>query len=821
MAVVRSSRRKGSPRRAQVKHGGSAPDRAPLIVFALLVTLSPLAFGATDRLVQIGVLALLAVGLFLLPPEVVSLSPLGNKIVLAAGIGFLLKEFAPAALFGGTQWRTAMEALAVPLPWSHHPEPGRAIDALLALLIAALWFLWVRTLAASRPNRTWIAWSLFGAAAVVAGVSFVTHGGDPNAIYGLRYTPGWKGFGPFPNRNHTACFLAMGTLVGCGCISWAGARRQYGLMLAGIAMGLLSMAGLLATQSRGGLIGLAAGGCVFSVLVLAKLRTRRAVAVIGASCLVAVAVALAFGGPLLARFFNSAATISNQGRKLIWHDTLAMWRDAPLFGHGLESFGSLFSLYQTFPLDNQVVLHPESSWLQWLAELGIVPVAAGVVLLLWYLVRHARAAFDRHHGFFLMASGVAAAAALLAHGAVDVPAHRWGTAGFALAALALATPAIPRKVGTEEEWNVHAPALLASYRRAALVPLLVLAYWALPFLFDWPAWSPLSLVRLESRASFTTAVQTGQLAEALEWFPLDPLLHQIYAVRLLQAEPGDPEWQKQFAVADRLNPNSWSLRVTQARLCARVAPKVALAKWQDAVSRSGFRAPELLQNGVHETESLPGADDSWDRYIEQHSALALAYAALLPIDDAKDFYTLWWRERGGSPAVVPAQPEIAAFYTHAAKWATPEQVASWIQRHSDRALADDQAWAAIYHAWNDDKRAWEIVSAHRPDVAWPESTSALPQAVLEERWKRLPDNMVNARAYATKLYRNNLLPQARDVVVQATQRPHAPEWFVRKAAHMVAAEGNLKAAVEIMLRDQPLQKAGTGEPAAPEIAGPE
>ena len=27
-------------------------------------------------------------------------------------------------------------------------------------------------------------------------------------IFGLRYTPGWLGFGPFPNRNHTACFFA-------------------------------------------------------------------------------------------------------------------------------------------------------------------------------------------------------------------------------------------------------------------------------------------------------------------------------------------------------------------------------------------------------------------------------------------------------------------------------------------------------------------------------------------------------------------------------------------------------------------------------------
>jgi O-antigen ligase len=222
------------------------------------------------------------------------------------------------------------------LPWTHHPELGRALDGWLAAIIAITWFAWVRTLATEREDRDRLAWTILFAAAIVALVSFATQGIDPTSIYGLRPTAGWRGYGPFPNRNHTACFLAIGILAGAGVIVHAGTKKQFGLMSAGCVAAGVALIGLLRTQSRGGLVVLAVGAAIYLFLVVAKLRSpevdgdRR--------------------GGLRARRYrradrrhtdaepiwssNVTGDVSAGTRIEVWRNALTMWWDAPLFGHG-------------------------------------------------------------------------------------------------------------------------------------------------------------------------------------------------------------------------------------------------------------------------------------------------------------------------------------------------------------------------------------------------------------------------------------------------------------------------------------------------------
>lgn len=806
MAVVKSHRRRSSKRRTSESSAPTEqPERAALLVFALLTVAAPLAFGAVDRFVQLGLLLLLAAGLFLRPPEVLALSPRATRLLLAGAGVLVLKEFAPAALFGGAQWRAILTGqYGMNLPWTHHPEPGRAVDGLLTAIVAALWFLWVRTLAGTRANRPVLAWALFGSAAVVAAVSFWMHGGDTQAIYGLRYTPGWRGFGPFPNRNHTASFMAMGALLGCGCLTWAGLRERYVLLATGLGLMGLTLAALLTTQSRGGLISLGAGLALYLLLVVAKLRTRRTLAVVLISSLAALTVAAAFGAPLVSRFSDPSSDTSNLARRAIWHDTAQMWHDAPLFGHGLDSFTSVFPLYQTIHGDNQVVLHPESSWLQWLAELGLVPVAVGVLVLGWFLARQMRLGFARHDGFFLMAGAVAAVCALLAHAAVDVPAHRWGTAGFALAALALASPLPRRLPGAESEWNVHGPVLAGAYRRAALVPLAIAGFWALPLFFDAPEWSPLAAARLTARAATSTSVPVETLEQTLHWFPLDANFHHLLGIEQLQASRGrDPAWRTHFRIAARLQPGSWSLPIMQARACTEVAPEYALEFWQESVDRGGFRAAELFDNALRETVALPGAAEAWRAYVQRHPELALIYARTLSVTAGREFFDLWWRERALPPRVTPTETEIADFYALAARWATPAQLEQWRTRFAARTRTDYPRWAAVLHAWHDDAGAWELLSTRRPEPPWPEGTISLPVEQMRKRWEHNPDDLINAQSLATLLYRMREPEQARQVVLAVALRQPAPEWFARKGAFLEATTGQLGQAVETMLRESP------------------
>ena len=78
------------------------------MIFILLTTLAPLAFGAVDRLVQIGLLLLLGLGIWIFPPALVRPSRVGNALIVAAVAVFLMKEFGPVRLFGPADWRTTL-----------------------------------------------------------------------------------------------------------------------------------------------------------------------------------------------------------------------------------------------------------------------------------------------------------------------------------------------------------------------------------------------------------------------------------------------------------------------------------------------------------------------------------------------------------------------------------------------------------------------------------------------------------------------------------------------------------------------------------------
>src|SRR5215210_4838503 len=230
--------------------------RVALAIFGALVLAAPLLFGASDRVVQIGLLAGLALGCMVAPPAVPRLSR-WLKIAIALLIGVVIvKEFLPFAWFGGTVvWRkTLTQDYGVAFPATHNPEPGRAVDAILALAAAGAWFVWVRALVDDRRDRLVIAWCLFGAAAVVAVMCLALGYRSDWMIYGWRYTPGWRGYGPFPNRNHSATLLAMGALVGCGCTVRAARRKQWAPFCAGLPGIAVIFVAMLESKSRGGLI---------------------------------------------------------------------------------------------------------------------------------------------------------------------------------------------------------------------------------------------------------------------------------------------------------------------------------------------------------------------------------------------------------------------------------------------------------------------------------------------------------------------------------------------------------------------------------------
>lgn len=761
-----------------------------LAIFALISLAAPLAFGAVDRITQIAMLLLLAVGIILRPPEISRLGKALNIAVITLAALVVVKEFAPAAWFGSTAWRNALAgSYGLDLPWTHNPEPSRAFDAMLASAAAAVWFAWARTISAHREDRPIAAWILFGAAAVVAIVSFATRGIDPEAIYGLRFTPGWRGFGPFPNRNHTACYFAMSALIGAGCITWAAMRRKFGLLALGAAMFALLVAAMLTTGSRGGLIGFACGAAIFVGMVLAKRRSRRAFGIAVAAALIVSALALIFGAQTLSRFRGAGdAQTSTETRRAVWRDAIGMWKDAPLLGHGLGTFPQLFPIYQQLALDDQIVLHPESSWLLWLVELGLIPTAIGAGMVGTMLFRSGREAFDSHNSFYLRAGAIAAVLTLLSHAAIDVPAHRWGTAGLALSLLALAAPR--RASGSPAEPS----------RKPALIAAGLAFFWAMPLLADWPAWSPLSVTRLLSRAETTGAVRLRDLEQALHYFPLNPTLHQMIGLREVRSDGrGSAEWARHFQIVARLIPGSWRPVAEQARAARVASPGYAIHAWQLAVERGGHRRDELLELALKETASIPGSVATWSNYADAHPELLLAFARHADEAPGRDAFDRWWQVRGlGSDRIEDA--EVDAFYMLASRWGNGTQLAAWIAKHPERKARDFRMWAALEHVWGNDARAWELLSSAIPEPSFPGAPPTAREP-LELKWRTDRADIVNARALAHFLAHSGDAAASQQIIMEVAQRPGAPQWFVQKAAHLLAKEQRTSEAVALLLRD--------------------
>jgi hypothetical protein len=556
-----------------------------------------------------------------------------------------------------------------------------------------------------------------------------------------------------------------------------------------VVLGVIVVA-LLTTESRGGLIAFGAGVSIYLLLCLSKVRTRRAVGAALGAALFFGAILLTFGSNVFARFHSQeGGAVSNEMRVGIWHDTLDMWRDAPLLGHGLESFAGVFPLYQKLQLENQIVIHPESSWLEWLAELGLLPVLVAVATVILFLSRQLREIFGRQRSFFLHAGGFAAFAVLLVHAIFDVPAHRWGTAGFALAALAVACPIRLNGRRAQEP------------RQAALVPLAVAAFWCLPIYWSFPGWSPLSLNRLLAiDAVAPSIVPLSEVEKMLAYFPLNADLHQSAGLRELRLFGRDRPvpWERHFGIAARLQPGSWELSRAQARACQRVAPVQALGYWQQAIERGGIHRDEILATAVRETARYPVAQTSWGHYVEAHPHLLLAYAQIVPEAFASYYYGRWWKLRSDAPDLSTS--ELHSFYVLAARWGNREDFQEWTKRHGAYGVRDYREWASLLHNWGEDDRAWQILSIKISEPSYPAAPPTVPRDGLEATWRTRPENVVNAQQLALARQRDGEQAESDDIIIAVAHGEKAPPWFVDKAAWILARGGHKGEAVDLLLR---------------------
>lgn len=294
---------------------------------------------------------------------------------------------------------------------------------------------------------------LFGA--LLALYSLLQYFLNPQQIYWLRQPRFARPFGPFINRHHFASYMLLATALPLGLL-FAGAVKKELLPLYAFA-GVLTASALVATISRGGLLGLGAEVLfLVGLTVLARpkgdkrraeeggteghqlLRRAGLQLALGLALIVGV---LAFAGDELLSRMTESITSGNvtSDRTTFWRGAREIIGERPWLGAGLGALGVAYTRHDPTPGSARLD-QAHNDYLQILSDAGIVGGLLGLV----FLVSLFRQGFARSGSPDKFRRGVAAGAlagcfGVLVHSFFDFPLHLAGIALLFLVLAALAT----------------------------------------------------------------------------------------------------------------------------------------------------------------------------------------------------------------------------------------------------------------------------------------------------------------------------------------------------------------------------------------------
>jgi O-antigen ligase len=342
---------------------------------------------------------------------------LDSAIVLLVGYGWLQYAPLPGALvnllspasaaFHATVNLTAFDPLA-PRPISL--APSASLEAMLNLTAAALFYWTIRETSGHTGARI-LARSLAVMGAIAVLIAVLQPALFPNGkVYGF-WSPIYveaRPVGPIISRNHFASWMVLAAPITVGYLLthartyWIGATRTRigvriltdtrALWVAGCAV--LMVTGVMFSQSRAGLTGLAAAAMVGMVGSGRHLGSRGRAGLLAASLMLGAAAWLV-ANPSSGVMQRIQTTQNDDwgGRPAIWQATIAMARQYPVTGVGLGAYEGAMPAYQQKPV-TILLNHAHSQYLQWWSEGGMIGTLIAVVLFIagvrLFARRHAR-----------------------------------------------------------------------------------------------------------------------------------------------------------------------------------------------------------------------------------------------------------------------------------------------------------------------------------------------------------------------------------------------------------------------------------------------
>lgn len=299
------------------------------------------------------------------PTETVSVVKLLGALVM---VGYVVRVVArqERLLLPGTLGWLCLFTIWVLLATLLSPDPATSLQATLRyLLFAGFFFLFVQLVRTRVALRASVR-------ALVASVSLAAL----IALTGFLSSESGLASGPIGDPNDFAYVLAT-VLPLAGYLIVADGRYRW----LWLAAALLLVAALLATLSRGAIVGLLALG-------VWALATRRVplggVLATGMAVIAIVVLAFTFWGPLIDERVQAKGKVAAENvdsRQALWAAAMRMAGNDPLFGVGPGRFGEASPDYlvdEPIGLEDPVV---HNSFLEVLAELGLPALVAFLLFL--------------------------------------------------------------------------------------------------------------------------------------------------------------------------------------------------------------------------------------------------------------------------------------------------------------------------------------------------------------------------------------------------------------------------------------------------------
>ena len=749
-------------------------------VIALLPVLACFLGGGSQKWAEGIVVAVLGCYLLVRPPQA-SLG-LATNCVLLAFIALATIAFLPADWFFLPAWRQAVvNDLGIPLPPTVTPQPWITAGCLTSLIAGIAWAYIVSTqevgLRAARFQlRLFTAGIVF--LAVICIVLYWAHAAFP-------FWKNERGFGPFPNRNHTADLFGITAIVllACGQDDLRHGRKTWFIWLMGLAV---LIAAIILDFSRAGIVILVGGSALWIGVVAFRQGSPARIALGFSFLLLLLTALLLLGGQTLERFHLRGIEgfgISTDFRWLIFRDAFQLIRASPWCGIGLGNFNAVFAIFRAESFGNTRALHPESDWLWLWAELGwpaVVVVILGAVLLIRRVLPLQEGTNQR-----LRLAALIGALALAVHGLVDVPGHKIGTIFSAIFLLGLS---LRRPLGlTASRWTS------VFFRLVGLVLLVSGVTWTvaahggmlLPGSVGVEGATELAGVANRGRNFAETVALTTR---ALEWAPLD---WQLYFLRAL-GEIGAKQPAKalnDFRCARFLEPNAYEVPLTEGNIWMSSNPILAATAWREALRRAGSE-----RAGVYGVilRNAPKDNPIVTRILEETGLrqpdLALAY--LKETRGAPFVHALAQFLKNDPDLKTLSETEKLAIFALWSDRGDRDELASAVQRHPDWL---QYAWLGMakYHASkNDFRTAYELTQRFGEAVALPRISESSSLEELKQRFYATPENYAVGYALYRSLMQRGQIDDALQTARHFTERPNSPAYFRFLEAECWAAKEN-------------------------------